>query len=158
MQRHFLTNGPSEHASIVLNKTWATPHAHATSPVVASTSELAETTSQVLFTYVVDPLLVPATATHLALRIKVKAYIPNGPDSGTMNYGLVYANIPGNNHFIHCEEWGRGADSQGESRRVTYTTVDIPIVDGEVSIQVGTEISGRATVDFVAYLEGYWAP
>ncbi|BCD87349.1 hypothetical protein PSm6_37560 [Pseudomonas solani] len=50
---------------------------------------------------------------------------------------------------------GGGVDWQEERRRVTFSSVYLPIVNGEVTVDVGREIRLRGTVEFAVYMEGY---
>jgi hypothetical protein len=96
---------------------------------------------------------VPATAKAVRLLVKAKAWNMSGP-SYCLLYSSVNAGSPdGNNHFIHVEDW---STDSAQRRRVTYSTIDAHIIGNGVTLEVGREISGDCTVDFVVYLEGYW--
>lgn len=154
--RLFLFPGvPAKHDSMIMTGSSVLPIVYDEFDPVLSSSPAAETASQVRYIYKVDPSKIPSTATHVLVLVKMKAYIPNDAASGGMNYAQIFARVPGNNHFIHCEAWGGGIDWQEERRRVTFSSVYLPIVDGQVAVDVGREIRRRGAVEFAVYLEGY---
>lgn len=154
--RLFLFPGvPAKHDSMIMTGSAGEPIAYDELEPVLSNSPAAESASQVRYVYKVDSSKIPSTATHVLVLVKMKAYIPIDAASGGMNYAQIFARTPGNNHFIHCEAWGGGIDWQEERRRVTFSSVYLPIVDGQVTVDVGREIRRRGTVEFAIYLEGY---
>ncbi|MGA6104167.1 hypothetical protein ABS648_09280 [Pseudomonas solani] len=154
--RLFLFSGaPAKHDSMIMTGSAVIPIEYNELEPVLSDSPAAETASQVRYVYKVDPSKIPSTATHVLVLVKMKAYIPIDAGSGGMNYAQIFARVPDNNHFIHCEAWGGGVDWQEERRRVTFSSVYLPIVNGEVTVDVGREIRLRGTVEFAVYMEGY---
>lgn len=140
---------------MIMTGSTTAPISHDELEPTLSDSPAAETASQVRYVYQVDSSKVPVTATHVLVLVKMKAYIPVDTDSGGMNYAQIYARVPGNNHFIHCEAWGGGQNWQEERRRVTFSTVYLPIVNGQVTVDVGREVMRRGAVEFAVYMEGY---
>lgn len=140
---HILPGGPADEDSIILSHIWTDPAPYDDEGTI--------------FTWnVVDP--VPAHATAVLIRVKLKAYVPNGTGLGYCQANIRYVNPDGvMNHFGHVDEWGRGAGNSGEGRRVTMVTAFVPIKDGKIALRVAYEILNRGNIDFGVYLEGYLA-
>lgn len=151
-------NGPSDNASIIMSGAWTNPCAYndAIPPVLWPATP---TTSFVRFVWTRDAR-VPATATHVWLRIKLKGYIPPGP---TFSYcqGDARAYVPGvvSNHFIHFDEWSQpDPTAPNVGRRIPFAADYFPIINDQVTIDVAHAIRVSGDVEFVAYLEGYLVP
>lgn len=152
--------GPSSPDNLVFDHVWHSQVDHNDAAPINCGEASADAVSQCFV-----EIGVPITerlrgATHAILGVKAKAWIPSGPSSETMNYGLIYASFmfesgATNNHFIHVEEWGGKDDYQEERRRVTFSTVIAPIIDGKILIRVGKQIMGRAEIEIAGYIEGY---
>lgn len=153
--------GPSAPENLVFDHVWHTPveHKNDAAPINCSDAS-ADIVSQCFIEIGIPITETLRGATHAVLGVKSKAWIPSGPPSGTMNYGLIYASFmfpdgATNNHFIHVEAWGGNADHQEERRRVTFSTVIAPIINGKILLRVGKQIMGRAEVEIAGYIEGY---
>lgn len=160
-----LPGGPSNNGNLLVDYVWESQVAHSDLAPVSCDTPQAASISQCYFEYEVDQAIVDAGATHLAVRVKTKAWVKAGSNTGVMNYALIYGKYhspdPADvmNHFFHCEVWGGGADYQKESRRVNFTTAYLPIVDGKVRIDIGKEVIGpRGSLEIGIYAEGYLAP
>lgn len=166
MNMELFPHGPADHNSIIMWGEWtavmnyndqATPI-----PVIASGYPAPSPPNApiVRFIWGVDRDRIPAEATHACLRIKLKAHVPNAAGQGycQADVRVVIPDVV-SNHLIHCEEWGRGPGNSGEGRRVTYQSINLPIIDEKLTLDVAHGIYYRsACIEFVAYLEGYLAP
>lgn len=150
-----LPTGPANHNTVIMSASWdqvcAYSEAGGPVPWLGSSPTAPFTRHQ----WTVGGS-VPPEATHVLLRVKLKAYVPGGAGVG---YCQANCRVPIDgqpmNHFIHAEEWGREAGNSGVGRRVTFATLFAPVIDGKVTIDVAHEIYGRGLVEFAAYLEGY---
>lgn len=151
--------GPSSPDSLAFYHAWKSPVAHDNDAAPVTCND-ATSASQCFVEISIPAIETLRGATHAIVGVKSKAWIPTGPTSQSMNYGLIYASFmfpsgATNNHFIHVETWGGQDDYQEERRRVTYSTVFAPIIDGKILIRVGKQIMGRAEVEIAGYIEGY---
>lgn len=140
---HIFPVGPADHDSVLMSASWTEPAPYDDGGTI--------------FTWnVVDP--VPAHATAVLVRVKLKAYVPAGTGLGYCQGNIRFVN-PDKvmNHFGHVDEWGRADGNSGEGRRITYVTAFVPIKDGEIAFRVAYEIFNRGNFDFGVYLEGYVA-
>lgn len=154
-----LGRGPSDHSQIIMwAPKWEVPVLHDTKPPVDCNTLQAEFVSQCVFTYTFDDS-VPEDAAYAVLRVKAKAQVQTGPRTGSEKAALVYGAVVIDgaplNHFIHTETYGDDANGQRLRREVEFAEITVPIIDRQITIQVGKRIIGKAEVEFVVYLEGY---
>ena len=156
-----LGSGPSDNDQIIMwANDWNRAVAHDSDEPIDCSTPAARAASQCRFTYEVDPSIVPVGAEYLILRVKARSQIKTGKATGNENSALVYASFVGPdgaqlNHFIHTETYGDQANGTLLRRDVEYAQINAPIIDGEIAIQVGKRIIGKAEVELVVYLEGY---
>lgn len=154
----FLDGPPAANDQIIFGVEWFSPVSHSEAAPVDCKSPEASSSSQCVATI---KLNAPHGATHAILKIKAKAWVTNARDTSGPNYALIYASAPMagylSNHFVHTETFGRGPDGQGENRRVVFTNIVVPITYQTIRFQIGKEISGKSSVEFIAYLAGYYA-
>lgn len=152
-------NGPAEHSSMIGGWTWRTPVAHDEKPPVDCNGPAAPTSSQCRFTYTVPQDVLDSGAQFLIIRVKAKALVPGGTHNDLVNSGLIYASFhnPGQimNLFIHVDAFGGGNSFQNINRRVTYSQIFAPIIDGEIAFNIGKRIIGEAEAEMAFYYEGY---
>jgi len=156
-------NFPATHENILAEHTWNNPVRHTEDDITSCSNPAASSHSQCIVTIQIPDELLKQGASHMLLRAKAKAWVPNGEDTHIKNASLIYASLvnptPSNihlNHFIHCETFGGGADYQGETRRVTFSTLVVPIFDGKIKVRVGKEIIGRGLVEIAFYNDGFF--
>jgi hypothetical protein len=152
-----VTDGPpADYSSAIFGATWDHVVDYAENEPVDCSTDAAADASQCLAVLRVNA---PRNATHAMLKIKAKAWVLSGPSDALLNYGLIYARAPidghSANHFIHVETWGGGPDGKEERRRVEYSDVIVPIVNGTVTLEIGKQVSGKSLVEFLVYVSGY---
>lgn len=139
---HILPSGPGNLDSIIMSGGWTEPTPY-------------DDDGHVFTWDVEDP--VPASATSVLVRIKLKAYVPHGAGMGYCQGNIRSVNPDAvMNHLGHVDEWSRD-EGAGEGRRITYLTVFAPIKEGKIAFRVSYEIINRGAVEFIVYLEGYVA-
>ena len=137
---HIFPSGPADNDAILMSGAWTDPAPY-------------DDEGDISVWEVTNP--VPPEAVAVLIRVKLKAYVPHGTGVGYCQGNVRLVNPDAvMNHFIHVDEWER-AEGGGEGRRVAYTTLFAPIIDGKIKFRVSHEIVNRGNVEFVAYLEGY---
>jgi hypothetical protein len=100
----------------------------------------------------------PVGTTSVRLTLKAKAWTRNvgyQTDSYCLIYGYVLKNSTEHtNHLIHVEEWSPEIGYK-DRRRVSYSNIVVPVVNGKVSLGAGKKIQGNCQVEFTVYLDGY---
>ncbi|NJL52480.1 MAG: hypothetical protein HC930_10110 [Hydrococcus sp. SU_1_0] len=167
-QLHLLSTAPMNHEAQLWGKKWTKPVPYSADTTGIDSDDKDDKSDGVSesFKRIVpseNSVKVPSDAKAVLVHLKAKAYIPNGKDSGTMNYCQIDATLQKGdgsstqNHAIHVEEWGGGCDYQQERRRIAYTTNVIPLdSDGGFVISVCKGIWGRSEVEIGVTLVGYF--
>ncbi|MHA7000944.1 hypothetical protein [Aeromonas schubertii] len=143
---------PAEHKNMIFGHTWVADISQKDEyPQVNCNSEISEVYSQ-CWVGLSEGIHFPVGFKTLKLRFKVKSWNHKGSDSYCLGYvySLVSSTEIGN-HFIHNESWSENKD---ERRRISYTMVELPVINGAIKFGVGKQITGDCEIDVATYFEG----
>lgn len=151
-------NFPSDHKNMLSGHTWTQEIEHEYGyPLANCRGSNSGQFSQCWIAFS-EGTAFPTGAKALRLSIKQKAWTTNR-GAAQESYCLIYAYVLKNsteitNHVAHTETWSSDYTYR-DTRRVNYSSITVPVVNGKVALGVGKKIKGNCQVDIAVYLEGY---
>ncbi|WP_348688062.1 hypothetical protein [Aeromonas bestiarum] len=143
---------PSEQKNMIFGYSWSEPIAPKDEYPVANCNANDSSKYSNCWVGLSEGIHFPVGFKTIKLRFKVKSWNHKGSDSYCLGY--VYSLISSTdvgNHFIHNESWSENKD---ERRRISYTMVELPVINGAIKFGVGKQITGNCEIDVATYFEG----